>query len=139
MARSWRFVFTCEGPEYCQELSSLVRAGSNAVIFVMSNRGYAIEQAFVNLKGFDAGGTFAPYDVSPAWDYLALAQAFGARSVRLSTTTDLMDFLEELSVPTVGPTIVEVIIPERDLAPQLKRLAESPGTLRRYRRRESPI
>ena len=123
----------------CQEVSSLVRARSNAVIFVMSNRGYAIEQAFVNLKGFEAGGMFAPYDVLPAWDYLALAQGFGARGVRLSTATELMDFLEQLSLPTAGPTIVEVIIPERDLAPQLKRLAESPGTLRRYRRLESPI
>jgi indolepyruvate decarboxylase len=123
----------------CQEISSLVRARSSAVIFVMSNRGYAIEQAFVNLKGFEPGGTFAPYDVLPAWDYLALAQAFGARGVRLSTTTELMDFLEELKVPAVGPTIVEVVIPERDLAPQLKRLAESPGTLRRYRRLEGQI
>ena len=122
----------------CQEISSLVQAQSNAVVFVMSNRGYAIEQAFVDLKAFEPGGTFAPYDVLPAWDYLALANAFGARGIRLTTTTELLDFLEGLTAPSAGPTLVEVVIPEHDLAPQLKRLAEPPPTLRRYRRTESP-
>jgi indolepyruvate decarboxylase len=123
----------------CQEISSLAQARSDAVIFVMSNRGYAIEQAFVNLKAFEPGGSFAPYDVLPAWDYLALAQAFGARGVRLKTTSELMEFLNELSSPADGPTLVEVVIPEHDLAPQLKRLAETPPTLRRHRRMESPV
>lgn len=123
----------------CQEVSSLVRANSDAVIFVMSNRGYAIEQAFVDLKAFEPGGEFAPYDVLPAWDYLALAQAFGARGARLTTTTELVEFLEGLTAPTTGPTLVEVVIPEHDLPPQLKRLAEPPPTLLRYHRKESPI
>lgn len=122
----------------CQEISSLVQAQSDAVIFVMSNRGYAIEQAFVNLKAFEPGGQFAPYDVLPAWDYLALARAFGARGARLSTTTELLDFLEGLATSATGPALVEIVIPMHDLAPQLKRLAEPPPTLRRYRRAESP-
>jgi indolepyruvate decarboxylase len=33
----------------CQELSSLAKAGLNAVIFVISNATYAIEQAFVDV------------------------------------------------------------------------------------------
>jgi len=123
----------------CQEVSSLVRAKSDAVMFVMSNRGYAIEQAFVDLKAFEPGGEFAPYDELPAWDYLALANAFGARGVRLTTTTELIDFLEELSTPAKGPTLVEVVVPQHDLPPQLKRLAEPPPTLRRRLRTESPI
>jgi indolepyruvate decarboxylase len=122
----------------CQEISSLVQAKSNAVIFVMSNRGYAIEQAFVNLKAFEPGGKFAPYDVLPAWDYLALAKAFGARGIQLTTTKELLDFLGGLTETSAGPTLVEVVIPEHDLAPQLKRLAEPPPTLRRYCRTESP-
>ena len=121
----------------CQEISSLVQAKSDAIIFVMSNRGYAIEQAFVDLKAFEPGGSFAPFDVLPVWDYLALAKAFGARGIRMETTSELIDFLESLNEPTTGPTLVEVVIPEHDLAPQLKRLAEPPPTLRRYRRAES--
>jgi len=122
----------------CQEISSLVQAKSDAVIFVMSNRGFAIEQAFVDLKAFEPGGSFAPFNVLPVWDYLALARAFGARGVRMKTTSELIDFLESLTGPASGPTLVEVVIPEHDLAPQLKRLAEPPPTLRRYRRVESP-
>jgi indolepyruvate decarboxylase len=123
----------------CQELSSLVLAESDAVIFAMSNQTYAIEQAFVNLKAFEPGGEFSPYCVLPAWDYMALAQAFGARGVRVTTTAGLLDFLESLSDRASGPILVEAVIPRRDLAPQLKRLAEPPPTLLRYRRRESPI
>lgn len=124
----------------CQEISSLAQAASNAVVFVMSNRGYAIEQAFVDLKAFEPGGKFAPYDILPAWDYMALAKAFGARGVRLKTTAELLDYLQNtLDLPAPGPTLVEVVIPEKDLAPQLKRLAEPPLTLKRSHRRESPV
>jgi indolepyruvate decarboxylase len=123
----------------CQEVSSLARARSNAVVFVMSNQGYAIEQAFVNLNAFEPGGEFAPYDILPRWDYMALAQAFGARGVRVTTTTELRDFLQTLSNPSQGPALVEVVIPQHDLAPQLRRLAEPPPTLLRYRRAESSI
>jgi indolepyruvate decarboxylase len=114
-------------------------AKSNAVIFAMSNRAYAIEQAFVNLKAFEPGGKFAPYCVLPGWDYMALAQAFGAKGVRVTTTTELLDFLGSLAKPAAGPTLVEVVIPEHDLAPQLKRLAELPPPLLRYRRAETAL
>ena len=40
----------------CQELSSLVRQKCNAVVFVMSNKGYAIEQAFVDIAAFTPAG-----------------------------------------------------------------------------------
>jgi len=36
----------------CQELSSLAYQKCNAVVFVMSNQAYAIEQAFVDIKAF---------------------------------------------------------------------------------------
>ncbi|HEY1605412.1 MAG TPA: thiamine pyrophosphate-dependent enzyme [Allosphingosinicella sp.] len=112
----------------CQEISSLVRAKVPAAIFVMSNRGYAIEQAFVNLDAFTPKGSFAPYDELPAWDYLALAQAFGARGFRVSTETELATALGEIEEFTDGPALVEVVIPPKDLAPQLRRLAEVPAS-----------
>jgi len=115
----------------CQELSSLVRAGVNAAVFVMSNRGYAIEQAFVNIDAFKPGGEFAAYDVLPAWDYLALAKAFGARGFRVETGKDLAGVLDEVKGLTGVPALIEVVIPQDDLAPQLKRLASPPPKLRR--------
>jgi indolepyruvate decarboxylase len=118
----------------CQEISSLVRAGVNAAIFVMSNRGYAIEQAFVNLDGFTPDGEFAAYDVLPVWDYLALAQAFGARGFRVETADELAAVLGEVRDLTGVPALIEVVIPDKDLAPQLKRLATPPPALRKQGR-----
>ncbi len=116
----------------CQELSSLARAGCNAVVFVMSNKGYAIEQAFVDIKAFTPEGAFAPFDVLPAWDYLALAKAFGVAGLRVETTDELAEALAALKGLKDIPALVEVVIPEKDLAPQLARLAAPPPQLRKY-------
>jgi indolepyruvate decarboxylase len=118
----------------CQELSSLVRQHCNAVVFVMSNKGYAIEQAFVDINAFKPNGTFAPFDVLPTWDYLALAKAFGARGYRAKTVKELRGVLAKVRNLQDAPALVEVVIPEKDLAPQLKRLAEPPPALRKYGR-----
>jgi len=115
----------------CQELSSLAQAGINAAVFVMSNRGYAIEQAFVDIKAFTPQGAFAPFDVLPTWDYLALAQAFGVRGYRVETTAALAAVLEEVKGLVGVPALIEVVIPDKDLAPQLARLAAPPPVLRK--------
>jgi indolepyruvate decarboxylase len=122
----------------CQEISSLVRAGVGAAIFVMSNKGYAIEQAFVNLEAFEPGGEFAPFDVLPSWDYLALAQAFGAKGMRVETEDALEAALAEIKDLTGTTVLVEVVISPNDLAPQLKRLAKPPAAQRKYYRTPMP-
>ena len=122
----------------CQEISSLVRAGAGAAIFVMSNKGYAIEQAFVNLDAFTPGGEFAPFDVLPDWDYLALARAFGARGYRADSEESLAAALAEIKDQTGVTALVEVVIPQKDLAPQLKRLAQPPPPMRKYYRTPIP-
>jgi indolepyruvate decarboxylase len=123
----------------CQELSSLVREKCNAVVFVMSNKGYAIEQAFVDIKAFTPQGAFAPFDVLPAWDYLALAKAFGAKGYRARTVKELRGVLAKVKGLEGVPALVEVVIPEKDLAPQLKRLAEDPPPPQRKYGRTPPL
>jgi indolepyruvate decarboxylase len=118
----------------CQELSSLAREKCNAVVFVMSNKGYAIEQAFVDITAFTPQGSFAPFDILPTWDYLALAQAFGAKGYRVNTVAELRDVLAKVKGLKDVPALVEVVIPEKDLAPQLKRLAAPPPPQRKYGR-----
>jgi indolepyruvate decarboxylase len=118
----------------CQEMSSLAYHKSNAVVFVMSNNAYAIEQAFVDIKAFTPQGQFAPFDVLPQWDYRALAQAFGAQGYRVETVEELRAALASLKGVEGVPALVEVVIPQKDLAPQLKRLAETPVPQRKYRR-----
>ncbi len=111
----------------CQELSSLACQQCNAVVFVMSNRSYTIEQAFVDINAFRPDGEFAPFDLLPAWDYPALAKAFGVRGFRAETTGQLQEVLNEISVLTGIPALVEIMIPQKDLPPQLARLAAPPA------------
>ena len=117
----------------CQELSSLAYRKCNAVVFVISNDAYAIEQAFVDIDAFTPTGQFAPFDVLPTWDYVALAQAFGAKGYRVATVVELRAALAEAKDLEDVPALVEVVIPQKDLAPQLKRLAETPPNTRKYR------
>jgi indolepyruvate decarboxylase len=119
----------------CQEISSLVRRGSNAIVFVISNASYTIEQAFVDLKAFSPGGEFAPFDLLPEWDYVSLAKAFGASGYTVGTVGELQTLLQTLATPTGKPSLVEVRIPQKDLPPQLRRLA-TPGSPLQTRRHQ---
>jgi indolepyruvate decarboxylase len=118
----------------CQELSSLAYQKCNAVVFVMTNDVYAIEQAFVDIDAFEPDGQFAPFDVLPGWDYPALAAAFGAKGFRARTVAELRAVLADVQGIEDAPALVQVVIPEKDLAPQLKRLAETPTPQRKYGR-----
>jgi indolepyruvate decarboxylase len=108
----------------CQSLSTLARNNLNAVIFVMSNGVYAIEQVYVDLTAFLPGPKhqFDAFDILPKWDYRALAQAFGAKGYRVETISELTAALQELKKLTRQPALVEVVIPEKDLPRQMFRL-----------------
>ncbi|MBF4472412.1 MULTISPECIES: alpha-keto acid decarboxylase family protein [Flavobacterium] len=107
-----------------QSLSTLVRYNINSVIFVMSNGVYAIEQVYVDMDSFKAGPEhkFDEFDILPKWDYQALAKAFGANSYRAETVTELNEVLLELKKKTNLPSLVEIVIPQKDLAQQMSRL-----------------
>ncbi len=110
----------------CQSLSTLARNNLNAVIFVMSNAVYAIEQVYVDMTSFQPGPShkFDTFDILPTWDYLALAQAFGATGYRVQTVTELNAVLQQLKKKTNKPSLVEVVIPAKDLPAQMRRLGE---------------
>ena len=108
----------------CQSLSTLARNNLNAVIFVMSNGVYAIEQVYVDMDSFKPGPQhkFDAFDILPKWDYLALAKAFGAEGHTVKTVKELDALLEKLKTKTSKPTLVQVVIPEKDLPGQMRRL-----------------
>jgi len=110
----------------CQSLSTLARNNLNAVIFVMSNGVYAIEQVYVDITAFEPGPQhkFDSFDILPKWDYMALAQAFGAKGYRAQTISELRSVLKELKRPSSKPSLVEIVIPEKDLPGQMRRLGE---------------
>lgn len=108
----------------CQSLSTLARNNLNAVIFVMSNAVYAIEQVYVDITSFEPGAehTFDTFDLLPKWDYLALAQAYGAAGFRVTTIDELNAALPQIMALSNQPALVEVVIPEKDLPRQMYRL-----------------
>ncbi|MFC5743596.1 alpha-keto acid decarboxylase family protein [Dyella tabacisoli] len=108
----------------CQSLSTLARNQLNAVIFVMSNEVYAIEQVYVDMTAFEPGPThtFDTFDILPKWDYLALAKAFGAEGIRVETVDGLKAALPRIAGIKNKPVLVEVVIPQKDLPGQMYRL-----------------
>lgn len=108
----------------CQSLSTLARNKLNAVIFVMSNQVYAIEQVYVDITSFEPGPEhqFDTFDLLPEWDYLALAKAYGARGYRATCVDDIPRILAELQTITDQPALVELVIPQKDLPRQMYRL-----------------
>lgn len=108
----------------CQALSTLARNRLNAVLFVMSNQVYAIEQVYVDMSAFEPGPqhTFDAFDILPKWDYLALARAFGAEGMRVETVDELNVALAKIRRIEDRPVLVEVVIPQKTLPGQMRRL-----------------
>ena len=108
----------------CQALSTLARNKLNAVIFVISNGVYSIEQVYVDLTSFQPGPQhkFDSFDILPTWDYCALAKAFGAKAYQVKTMAELKSTLFELKKLTNQPALVEVVVPAKDLPQQMYRL-----------------
>ena len=102
----------------CQSLSTLARNKLNAVIFVISNAVYAIEQVYVDITAFEPGPEhkFDTFDILPKWDYLALARRSAPRAIALQTVSELNAVLARTQrALTDQPALVEVVIPEKDL------------------------
>ncbi len=124
--RAWAFAGDGGFMMMGQSLSTLARNKLNAVVFVMSNGVYAIEQVYVNLQSFEPGPehTFDAFDILPKWDYMALAKAYGAAGFRAQTIEELNGVLKAVRDLKNQPAVVEIVIPEKDLAGQMKRLGE---------------
>jgi indolepyruvate decarboxylase len=111
----------------CQALSTMVREKQSPIVFVMNNGIYGIEQALVNLKFYTEGQPAARFNILPRWDYARLTEAFGGWGCTVETQEELEAALAWAKTNTNSPSLIEVRLPERDLPPQVKRLAEDPG------------
>ncbi|MDR7121336.1 thiamine pyrophosphate-binding protein [Rheinheimera soli] len=109
----------------CQCLSTISRHQLNSVVFVISNKVYAIEQSFVDICAFAKGGHFAPFDLLPTWDYHSLAKAFAVEGYRVQSGEELLQALEQIMTLKDKPALVEVVIPSQDLAPAMAGLVKS--------------
>lgn len=123
--RCWSVVGDGDFMMMAQCVSTLVRYNINAVIFVMNNKVYAVEQVFVDPRAFDpdSGVPFDDFDILPNWNYKALAEAFGARYQQAATVAELDSVLCAVNDEKELPTIVNITIPKHNLPLQMARIA----------------
>jgi indolepyruvate decarboxylase len=96
-----------------QELSSLCRRRSNAIVLLMNNDGYTTERIIHE----------GPYNDIQPWAYHRLPEVFGGGWGRRVTTEDeLAGALAEARGSNEGPALIEIILDRLDTSEALKRL-----------------
>jgi indolepyruvate decarboxylase len=96
-----------------QELSSLCRQRSNAVILLMNNDGYTTERIIHE----------GPYNDIQPWAYHRLPEVFGAGWGRRVTTEDaLEECLQKAFASNEGPALIEIMLDRYDTTEALQRL-----------------
>ncbi len=98
----------------CQELSTVIRNGLNAIVFVINNDGYTIERLI----------TDGPYNDIQPWKYHLLPQVFGGGwGCEVRTEGELEDALEKAR-RNKGLSLVEVHFDRLDCSESLRRACE---------------
>lgn len=96
-----------------QELSSLCRRKTPAVLLIMNNNGYTTERVIHE----------GPYNDIQKWEYHKLPEVFGGGwGRRVATEDELERALNEARGKNDGPAVIEVILDEMDTSDALKRL-----------------
>jgi indolepyruvate decarboxylase len=96
-----------------QELSSLCRRQSNAILLLMNNDGYTTERIIHE----------GPYNDIQPWAYHRLPEVFGGGWGRRVTTEDeLDDCLARARASNEGPALIEIMLDRLDTSEALKRL-----------------
>ena len=96
-----------------QELSSLCRRKSNAILLLMNNDGYTTERVIHD----------GPYNDIQPWAYHQLPEVFGGGWGRRVTTEDEFDeALARARGSNEGPALIEIMLDRLDTSEALKRL-----------------
>jgi len=97
-----------------QETAQMIRYKLPVVIFLINNRGYAIEAEIHD----------GPYNTIKNWDYAGLIEVFNAgkgagKGLRASTGDELVSAIAQAARNTQGPTLIECALDRDDCAPQM--------------------
>ena len=96
-----------------QELSSLCRLKSNAILLLLNNGGYTTERVIHE----------GPYNDIQPWDYHRLPEVFGGGwGERVSTEDDFDRALSRARATNEGPALIEIMLDRFDTSEALKRL-----------------
>lgn len=124
--------------ETCQAISDHTADGQNTVVFVLSNGIYGIEQFIVNPNPFREPddkkdypdqnlNTVFKYNTLPKWDFVKLAEGFGAKGRKAADHAGLHEVLGEIASDPGGNYLVEIVIPKTDLPGALDSDAKGVG------------
>lgn len=104
-----------------QALSTMAQHKVRAVVVVLDNGHYGIEQWLLDPRFFrDAATPLKPYLALNRWDYAGLAKSLGFRSVStVDALPDLERALAEAKGAT-GPVLINTIIKPRDIPSALR-------------------
>jgi indolepyruvate decarboxylase len=104
-----------------QSLSTMVQQKIKAVVIVLDNGHYGIEQWLLDPDFFDGTSTpLKPYLALNRWNYVDLAKAFGFTSAKaVATAADLQQALTDARGAT-GPVLINATIKRRDLPSVLR-------------------
>lgn len=96
-----------------QELSSLCRRETNAIVLLMNNDGYTTERMIHE----------GPYNDIQPWAYHRLPEVFGGGwGQRVATEDELDRALAEARASNQGPALIEIVLDRFDTSDALKRL-----------------
>jgi indolepyruvate decarboxylase len=117
-----------------QAFSTLVRQKTPAIVFIMDNGLYGIEQFLIDEQILPAGKRFyrdklpqpSGFDVLPRWDYVKLAEAFGGKGFVVATLAELEKVLAEVSKLKDVPALVGVRLDAHDLPPGIEAVVHTP-------------
>lgn len=96
-----------------QEVSTMIREGTNPILFLINNRGYTIEVEIHD----------GPYNNIPNWDYAGLVNVFNAGEgnalgLRVTTPGELAGAIAQASGHT-APVLIEVMLDRDDCTAEL--------------------
>jgi len=105
----------------CQAVSTMVQEGRNAVVFVLNNKVYGVEQMLLDPAPYKTGSS-APFEeanILQEWDYVSLMKGFSnnagnAKSAVVNSVGDLQSTLEDISCDTASTYLVSINLDERD-------------------------
>jgi indolepyruvate decarboxylase len=119
--------------ESLNALGTVAQLGQDAVVFVMDNRVFAVEQWLIDANAFCPGADappFVPLTSVPQgaiWDYTKLAEGFGGRGYAVATNDELAAALGALATTPINPTtgkptftLIAVRLPEKSLPANAK-------------------
>jgi len=98
-----------------QELSSLCRRKSNAVLLLLNNDGYTTERIIHE----------GPYNDIQRWDYHRLPEVFGGGwGTKVATEDEFATAVSRAITTREGPALIEILLDRMDTSEALKRLRE---------------